>query len=93
MECSRQLYDLVECDSSDDSVAHCSVQEEMLQSHPRMAHSIISDATLLILILVYRVRNFIIIIIVLKTVKRDFSLLTFYYHHAITKNAAVFFIW
>lgn len=63
MECSRQLYDLVECDSSDDSVAHCSVQEEMLQSHPRMAHSIISDATLLILILVYRVRNFIIIIV------------------------------
>lgn len=89
MECSRQLYDLVECDSSDDSVAHCSVQEEMLQSHPRLAHSIISDATLLILILVYRVRNFI-IIIVLKTVKRVFSFLTFYYHHAITKIAVVF---
>lgn len=57
MECTCQLHDSTLCHCANDSVANCVVQEEMLQGHPRLAYSLLTDAAVSILIFVHRVSN------------------------------------
>lgn len=55
VECTCQLHDPAECDSADDGAADSAVQEALLQSDPRLAHPVLTDAVVPVLLLVYRV--------------------------------------
>lgn len=63
VECAGQLHDPVVCDRAHDRPAHSALQEALLPDHPRLAHTVISDAALHVLVLVFRV-SFIIYICV-----------------------------
>lgn len=53
MECSCQLADPAQCDCLNDCVTHSIIQEEMLQDHSRVAHTVLTHVAVLVLIFIY----------------------------------------